>query len=314
MYNLIRIILALVFSLLFIASLFSQATVIQSSSGKGSVFNSGDIGIAGNFTNSKISLSKQLAISSTLLKLGDTQFRGFEIGLKANEGVSKLIEDSKITPLLDFGFFSGFEINHYDDEKNKEGLKYIDKVFLRINTNFSQLNLADSSFNIDKKPTSNWEFEIGFNRQYTSKSIYGASLSFGTTNNKENLTKSTISTLSYNQDSTRVAETDIKSAYLFKDQFDNHIPLARIKFDAIFYPFGDQVNLAVSVFNRLEYKDKEKPWLNKTGTGLYLYKENEPSNFIGGLIFEIEDSLLLSGKETDLIERFLFSVVVGYSF
>ncbi len=292
----------------------SQVTVIESSKGKGSIFNDTNIGLGANFTNAKISFSQQKALTGFLS--GITELSGYEIGIKAKDGTASILKNGELTPELEGALFWGRNVNKYIDNDSSKGLKSINTWFLRGSVDLSNINLADSLFNSKKLSTSNFGIEIGFNSErYRDNRVFGASLTIGTTNNLNELTKSNISSIQFNSDSSKAIQSDEKTAYLYQSNFEDNLFLMRFKLDRFSYPFGDHTNLAVNVFNRIEYINKHRPWSSDLGLGLFAHKgDKEISNMLGGIIIELEDVFDFSGKNTEVLDKLIISITVGYKF
>ncbi|GEM_PF-5869605 len=287
------------------SSISAQSSVLESSSGEGSLYLKGNE-ITANFANNEITFKYGHYLSG-----GDdgstnrTLDLGLTTSIKSSERVATIFKDGEFSPSLSIEPFVAlyFEVSEVSDIVLIPSYTY----------NISKYDLFTRDYikvtEFDKN--SSLSFAMNFKTSFDVSSegmdmLVGLAISHGFENNIKQLTKTEIRDYSFNADSTKLITKNTTSAYEFRDLLDKEVIGTKINSDVFLQiPKAQLGGLVYGRYVDSAVDNHKISW----GLGMMFTKKDEPEKVIGGLTFEFNDI-----RNSEKKDRLIINLIVGIPF
>ncbi|WP_420318938.1 hypothetical protein [Ekhidna sp.] len=329
----------LVFFILFFG--FSQTSAVESSDGETSLLLSNIGTVSLNFEASKVGFSYGRYRSSTNQYIfnADELIYGFDGGLTASDGVASLISEAELNPVGEYGglvALRGLSTRTANRAVASATSVSMSKTFYlslkRESSSVQLYELLNGQDTLNTITDNGFNVTIGYNKlggwyrknpdQYNT-SIFGISAKFGHTTNIKDLTNSSITSVVYNEDSTKLIQSGSENVRTPLSKYDDQVFFFNINTDFLYYPDALDNRIAFLWYNRLKYFDKEDElydddedhlWEFNTGLGVAFAKNQSPTEVVGALQVHFEDLFDITDSKLNFLERMSVNIVVGFPF
>lgn len=230
----------------------------------------------------------------------------------SNNGMAPLVTNKELSPEANVNVNLGFK-NITSGEDQLTGYDYLN---LRVGIGAAQYRLIDINNTFEQqvsvKSFTKFNAGISYNYYLNGNMIFGGYAGYERTNNISSLSQLTVKetmTTGMDSDGTeRTAETEYtawEGEFKALDQFS-------LFWDYVYIPDYLSNRMALSIYSRSSFNSINS--MTNGGLGLYLNKEGEPLQIVGGLIYEFEDLFDDLNAGTSLGERGVLGIVLGYNF
>jgi hypothetical protein len=287
---------------------YAQVSVLQDKMGETSILINDTNQIAINTGDASIVIGLSLVKPKT--------FYGINVKLKAESGVSNILEGYELHPNLELGVSGGLTIN-------SKKLSVFQFIFGGITFTNQKFNLFtnDSTNNYSGKNFHGLKFYIGYNRTgalnifekegLASSYLFGSSICYSLDNNLKDIKSVDLfaSLPAQSNGNQSILLYDKKSGY--KGNYSTYHSL-KINIDAYIFPQLLGGNLGIGGYLRSQLTGG-KP-RNNLGIGALIGQKNAPSNIVLGILYQFNDVFNQLNKENEFLKRGGINLIAGYKF